>query len=80
MVLKLCEELTGYRRPLVVLGGSAHMWGYDEPYDEFVQKTLIICQSQGIPAIDGVDFLSCIPRVPGDVYHIQNTRGANTGR
>ena len=70
-ILQLCEALKEHRRPLVVLGGNAAMWGFDDAYDRFVQKAVLICQSQGIPAIDGVDFLSHMPKVPGDAYHIQ---------
>ena len=73
LILQLCEALKEHRRPLVVLGGDADMWGYGDTYDAFVHKALLICQSQGIPAIDGVDFLSHMPKIPGDNYHIQNT-------
>ena len=73
LIPQLCEALKEHRRPLVVLGGDATMWGYDGPYDLFVQEALLICQSQGIPAIDGVDFLPHMPKIPGDAYHIQNT-------
>ena len=73
LILQLCEALKEHRRLLVVLGGDLTMWGYDGPYDSFVQKALLICQSQGILAIDGVDFLSHIPKIPGVAYHIQNT-------
>ncbi len=73
LILQLCDVLKEHRRPLVVLGGDQQLWGFADPYNLFVQKALLICQSQGIPAIDGVDFLSHIPKVPGDAYHIQNT-------
>src|SRR5665648_869838 len=33
---------------------------------------MCICQGQGIPAIDGVDFLANIPKCP-DSWHVQNT-------
>ena len=38
LILQLCEALKEHRRPLVVLGGDATMWGYDGPYDSFVQR------------------------------------------
>ena len=73
-ILQLCEALKEHRRPLVVLGGNGDLWGYDEAWGKFVQKALLICHSQGIPAIDGVDSLANIPKSLA-IHGTYRTRG-----
>ena len=46
--------------------------GFGADWDLLVRKAVIICQGQGIPAIDGVDFLANIPKCH-DGWHVKNT-------
>ena len=61
---ELCRRLRQHRRPVVILGGSADLWGFDPRWDLMVAKAILICRSLGIQAVDGVRYFRQMQRMP----------------
>ena len=63
-LLFLCQRLRQHRRPVVILGGTAALWGFDPRWDQMVQKAILICRHQGVQAIDGARCFVDMQRMP----------------
>ena len=56
-ILDLCDHLHMFRRPILVVGGSADLWGFELRWDGMVQQISRMTRTQGIPTIDGVQYV-----------------------
>ena len=61
-VCELCEHLSRFRRPILVVGGNADIWGFGIGWDVMVQNIALMARSLGIPTIDGVNYFAGLER------------------
>ena len=54
---RIGEVMRRFKRPLVIVGGSADVWHYDMAWDVTVEKMRGILGEMGIPSITGVTYL-----------------------
>ena len=67
-IIRLCRMLQGHTRPILIMGGSARLWGVPDQWDAMVAQVVLLCRTNGDPAIDGVQYLDNIRRAP-DGWH-----------
>ena len=68
LIVRLCRMLQGHKRPVLIMGGSALLWKFPDGWDTFAAHLVLMCRTNGVLCIDGVQRLSQIRRAP-DGWH-----------
>ena len=55
---ELCERLNRLRRPILICGATADIWGFDLGWDVMVDKVVLMARALGIPTIIGEQYFA----------------------